>query len=296
MDSLRIAILDLYEGETNEGMRCIKELVEQFSTQSKFNVTYEVFDVRGALAVPGLEFDAYISSGGPGSPITSEGSEWERKYFKLMDAIQSHNKTSDEKKLVFLICHSFQIFCRHYELAKVSKRKSTSFGVMPVHKAKTGKHEPYFNLLEDPFWVIDSRDFQITQPNEWAIKKAGGNILCIEKERPLIPLERAVMAIRFNDEIIGTQFHPEADYNSMFMYLVKSDKKELVIKKHGDKKYGEMLQRLNDPQKVKRTYNTIIPRFLREVEKRKTIQRSAPLPPKGEPPAHRSESVPQFYL
>jgi homoserine O-succinyltransferase/O-acetyltransferase len=267
VNTLRIAILDLYEGEANEGMRCIKELVQQFARVSQFQVRYDVFDVRSSLQVPGLDYDAYISSGGPGSPITSAGSAWENRYFGLMEAILEHNQTSNNKKLVFLICHSFQIFCRYFQLARVSKRQSTSFGVMPVHKTKAGHHEHLFKTLDEPFWVVDSRDYQITQPNLEAIRTMGGHLLCIEKERPLIPLERAVMAIRFNNEIIGTQFHPEADYNSMFMYLSRTEKKDLVIKKHGERKYREMLLRLNDPEKVKRTYHAVIPGFLRDVER-----------------------------
>lgn len=269
--NLRIAILDLYEGEANEGMRCIKELVQAFARQSKLQVSYDVFDVRSSLQVPGLDYDGYISSGGPGSPITSIGSEWEKRYFGLMEAILDHNQLNNQKKLVFLICHSFQIFCRYYQLARVSKRKSTSFGVMPVHKTRAGEHEHLLQDLEEPFWVIDSRDYQITEPNMEAIHMMGGHLLCIEKERPLVPLERAVMAIRFNNEIIGTQFHPEADYNSMFMYLSRSDKKEYVINKYGERKYHDMLLHLNDPEKVKRTYHAIIPGFLHDVEQQKIL-------------------------
>lgn len=271
MQTLRIAILDLYEGEANEGMRCIKELVGQFAAKSRFHVSFDVFDVRSGLQVPELDYDAYISSGGPGSPITSIGTAWEQRYFGLMEAILNHNQTNLNKKLVFLICHSFQIFCRYYQLARVTKRKSTSFGVMPVHKTRAGHHERLLSTLDEPFWVIDSRDYQITEPNIEAIHMMGGHLLCIEKERPLVPLERAVMAIRFNDEIIGTQFHPEADYNSMFMYLSRTEKKEYVIKKYGERKYQDMLLKLNDPEKVKRTYHAIIPGFLHDVEKRKTL-------------------------
>lgn len=267
--TIRIAILDLYDGEANEGMRCIKELVGQFAKTSRLEVSFDVFDVRGAGAVPGFDFDGYISSGGPGSPLTSEGSEWENRYFNLMKGILAHNKVSDQKKFVFLICHSFQVFCRYFGVAKVSKRKSTSFGVMPVHNTQAGKHERLLQALSDPFWVIDSRDYQITQPNLRAIRNMGGQLLCLEKERPLIPLERAVMAIRFSNEVIGTQFHPEADYNSMFMYLMRPDKKQYVIGKYGERKYNEMLLHLNNPENLKRTYHTIIPGFLAEVESQK---------------------------
>jgi hypothetical protein len=51
------------------------------------------------------------------------------------------------------------------------------------------------------------------------IAEMGGSVLAIEKERPHVPLERAIMAVRFNDAMIGTQFHPEADPTGMSMYL-----------------------------------------------------------------------------
>src|SRR5687767_15211779 len=95
---MKIAILDLYEGEANEGMRCIQALIEQFRTTVPFPVSYEVFDVRQKLQVPDLSFHAYISSGGPGSPITSQGLEWEEKYFHLMDGIIRHNRNNPQER------------------------------------------------------------------------------------------------------------------------------------------------------------------------------------------------------
>ena len=54
----------------------------------------------------------------------------------------------------------------------------------------------------------------------------GAKILCIEKERPHVPYERAVMGIRFNEYMIGTQFHPEADANRYEHVICKLKKKE----------------------------------------------------------------------
>jgi GMP synthase-like glutamine amidotransferase len=260
---MKIAILDLYEGESNEGMRCIRELVDQFKNEVNFTLSYQVFDVRQHLEIPDLGFDVFISSGGPGSPLSSAGSPWEQNYFGLMDSILKHNRENPfQKKMVFLICHSFQIFCRYYGYGKVTKRKSTAFGVMPVHKTKTGIKEPTFSQLSDPFYVVDSRDYQLIEPNEAKIWSGGGNILCIEKERPLIPFERAVMAIRFNEAIFGTQFHPEVDSDGMHRYLLRDDKKKIVTEKHGNKKYLQMMQMLNEPDKIRLTYKTILPNFL----------------------------------
>lgn len=262
-NQIRIAILDLYEGVPNEGMRGIRQLIEEFEVDFHMSVTYEIFDVRLKTQIPDLNFDLYISSGGPGNPLESEGSLWERKYFNLIENIKIHNlQHPDQKKHVLLICHSFQVFCRHYGFGIVSKRKSTSFGVMPVHKTFEGHHDPLFRSLNDPLWAVDSRDYQITDPNFEKINSNGGALLCIEKYRPHIDLDRAVMAIRFDDAFVGMQFHPEADAPGMRMYLLREDKKELVIEKHGETKYWEMLDHLNDPDKIMLTYSTIVPRFL----------------------------------
>ncbi len=70
------------------------------------------------------------------------------------------------------------------------------------------------------------------------------------------------MSIRFNEAIVGMQFHPEADAVGMRMYLLREDKKEQVIAKHGEKKYWDMLDHLNDPDKIMLTYMNVVPRFL----------------------------------
>jgi GMP synthase-like glutamine amidotransferase len=263
MSSLKIAILDLYEGEPNEGMRCIHQLIDEFRKETDREIISHVFDVRLKSEIADLSFDAYISSGGPGSPLTSEGSAWEQNYFRLMDSILDFNsKNPFNRKPVFLICHSFQIFCRYYNYGKVSKRHGTSFGIMPIHKTKDGMHEPFFAGLADPFYAVDSRDYQLLSPNEAKIWSGGGTILCIEKDRPFIPLERAVMAIRFNEAFIGVQFHPETDSDGMYKYLLREDKKKLIIEKHGARKYEQMLTMVNEPDKIKRTYKIILSAFL----------------------------------
>ncbi len=262
-NQIHIAVLDLYNGEANEGMRCILQLIEGFRNENNLYVSYQVFDVRLKNEVPDLSFDIYISSGGPGNPVDSIDSVWEKKYFNLMEAIKLNNQTYPEnKKHVLLICHSFQIFCRQYGFGEASKRKSTSFGVMPVHKTEAGNQDLLFQTLDDPMWAVDSRDYQIIQPNMEKIAANGGALLCIEKYRPHVDLERAVMAIRFDEAFIGMQFHPEADAVGMSMYLLREDKKKFIIERYGEDKYWDMLNHLNDPDKIMLTYATVIPRFL----------------------------------
>lgn len=263
---VRVAILDLYEGVANQGMRCIREILDQYGEANFLDIKYHEFDVRQKLEVPDISYDIYISSGGPGSPLESKGSEWEHHFFQWLNQVEAWNSNPAnlQKKYAFFICHSFQLLCRHYRLAEVSKRRSTAFGVFPVHLLNEGKDESIFEGLNDPFYAVDSRDYQVTSPHYGRIKKIGASVLCIEKERPHVPLERAIMAIRFNRFMIGTQFHPEADAIGMSMYLQLEEKKNSVIAAHGQAKWESMIEQLNDPDKILWTYSHVLPNFLNQ--------------------------------
>ena len=264
LGKIRIAILDLYEGVENQGMRCIREILNLYADQHQLDLEWDEFEVRLQQQTPDLSYDVYISSGGPGSPLESEGSAWEAAYFGWLTSVEefNNNPLHSRKKQVFFICHSYQLACRHYGVGEVTARKSTAFGVFPVHRLPGGEKEPVFQNLKDPFYAVDSRDFQVIKPNYSKIRQMGGRILAIEKERPHVPLERAMMAFRFNDYMVGTQFHPEADAIGMSMYLQRDDKKETVIKSHGFKKWQSMIEHLNDPDKILYTYSQVLPNFL----------------------------------
>ncbi len=262
--SIKVAILDLYEGFANQGMRCLREILNQFSDHNNIEIILDEFDVRQKNEVPDLSYDIFISSGGPGSPLDSEGSDWEKAYFQWLHQVGkwNNNEALVQKKYIFFICHSFQLACRHFEVARVCKRKSTSFGVFPVHLLHDGKEELVFDDMRDPFYAVDSRDFQVVQPNHHRLQQMGGSILAIEKERPHIELERAIMAVRFNDYMIGTQFHPEADAVGMSLHLQTEEKKKTVIENYGEAKWSSMIEHLNDPDKIMHTYQHILPNFL----------------------------------
>lgn len=263
--TIRLAILDLYEGQPNEGMRCIRQLLKQYGEDHRIEITRDEFDVRKKNQLPDLSYDIYISSGGPGSPLDSVNTAWENSYFQWLKKIEQFNNGQKfPKKQVLFICHSFQLACRYFRIARVAKRRSTAFGVFPVHRLEEGRDEPVFAGLHDPFYAVDSRDYQVIEPNKRRVQELGATILAIEKERPHIPLERAIMAIRFNENMIGTQFHPEADAIGMSMYLQREDKKETVIENHGYEKWKSMIDHLNDPDKILYTYSHVIPNFLNQ--------------------------------
>jgi len=261
---IRVAILDLYEGHANEGMRCLRDLLRAFDNSNKADIEWDEFDVRRKNEVPDMSYDIFISSGGPGDPLVSRYSDWERVYFTWLKNIErwNANPANSQKKFVFFICHSFQLACRHYNIGVVCKRRSTAFGIFPIHLLEAGFEEPVFNGLSDPFYAVDSRDYQVIQPNHNVMQKMGAKILCIEKERRHVPYERAIMGIRFNEYMIGSQFHPEADAEGMMRYLQREDKKLTVIENHGETKWSSMIKHLDDPDKILLTYTHVIPNFL----------------------------------
>lgn len=247
----------MYDQHPNQGMRGIKQTIED----QVFPNEWKVFDVRAQNELPGLDYDIYISTGGPGTPLTDE-LEWDKNWITLMNQIRDHNKKSSDKKYVFLICHSFQMLVHHWKLADITKRMSTAFGIFPVHKTAAGEKDPLLSGMPEPFYAVDSRDWQVVQPDKQAMKAIGAKLLCIEKHRPHIPLERATMGIRFTDEMVGFQFHPEADEFGMNLYFQRPDKRKQVIETHGEKKYNQMVEFLKDPNKIGLTYKTILPTFL----------------------------------
>ncbi len=262
--SVKVAVLDLYDGFVNQGMRCIREILTEWGESNKLDLHTDEFNVRQRDELPDNSYDIYISSGGPGDPLQSRFEDWDIAWCRWLDGMIRWNANPDttNKKYIFFICHSFQLASRYINAGIVCKRKSTSFGVFPVHMLESGKEEPVFDGLKDPFYAVDSRDFQVIQPNHQLLNEMGAEILCIEKSRPHVPYERAVMAIRFNEYMIGTQFHPEADAPGMSLYLQTEEKRKTVIENYGEDKLNSMLEHLEDEDKIKWTHSHILPNFL----------------------------------
>jgi GMP synthase-like glutamine amidotransferase len=192
-NKIRVAILDLYEGQPNQGMRCIRELLREFGSTHDLTLEVDEFEVRLEKKVPDLSYDIYISSGGPGSPLDSVDSDWEKAYFGWLKEVERYNSDAagparkntaspirkdaagPAPKQVLFICHSFQLICRHYALAEVTHRRSTAFGVFPVHMLEGAAGDPLFANLQDPFFAVDSRSYQVIRPDHRRIAEMGGH-------------------------------------------------------------------------------------------------------------------------
>jgi homoserine O-succinyltransferase len=261
---IKIATIDLYNNERNEGIRCIKEIVSDAqSRNSELDISYEVFDTRFKCEIPGIENDIFISSGGPGSPFEGEGTKWEKDYFDLVQKIWDYNQNNPErKKYLFFICHSFQMMGRFFKFGTVNQRHSKSFGVMPFTLTKEGKSDIIMKGLSNPFYAADIRQFQVVDPDKKVIKELGAKILSYEIVDDNDEAQPSLAAIRISDEIVGTQFHPEADPDSMLYHFRQQERKKQVVDKYGEERYFGMIEVLQRPDTIQKTRKTVIPSFL----------------------------------
>lgn len=253
LSPFKVAIIDMYDDTPNLGMQCINDVLSKWSSQRGVEIENTYFNIRKDASIPGLDYDMYISTGGPGSPTDSIDTEWDSKYCTWLDLVLK------EKKLVLLICHSFQIACRHFNLGSISLRKSRQIGVLPVHPLN---EDSIFNGLPDPFFALESRYYQITEPNDKAIEALGATIIALEKERPGVSLERAIMGMKFNEHMYGVQFHPEAESNTLINYFQDPSTKKSIIDEFGIEKWDRIIAKLKDASKIETTFSHFIPNFL----------------------------------
>lgn len=246
-------------GVKNLGIDSIKSHLDAFAP----HIEYDIFDVRLKNVVPNLNYDAYISSGGPGDPRVGD-EEWEHSYFGWLKSIMDFNhRNPDVAKQVFLICHSFQLGVQFFKVGELRKRFHISFGTFPCYLTGNGLHESIFEGLPNPLYVADFRQYEVICPHFDSWTKEYPKVLAIEQLDITQERERAIMAIRFTEDIIGTQFHPEAYADGMYSYFNEKERREQVISEHGEGKLNLMINDLRNPQKIALTNEVVLPNFLK---------------------------------
>ena len=272
MKKLRLALLNLYDGIPNQGMRALREILDTYSSK----IEYTEFDVRGKYEIADTSFDIYISSGGPGNPNEGDGI-WNKNWNNLVQELWTLNKNTPDpkdRKYMFFVCHSFQMACNYFGLGSITRRHATSFGIYPCRKTASGKKDILLKGVEDRYFVFDSRDWQLVQPRLKIFQESGARILSLEKMRDHVDYERAIMAVRFSPEFVGTQYHPEADPEGMKIHFSKPENKAIVVKNFSLQKYNNMMKSLADPERVERTYHSVIPAFINDAISKLTVVES----------------------
>jgi GMP synthase-like glutamine amidotransferase len=262
--TIKVAVIDMNNGAPNQGMGGILTILNQYQEETGLDLSTDIFDLRQKNELPDTGYDVYISSGGPGSPFDGIDQQWEINFFKLLDDLDEYNRNSAGlKKYMFLICHSFQMACRKYGFGQVSRRKSPAFGIFPISMTTEGVQDPVYKGLPNPFYAVDSRDWQVLYGGD-DDENHVAEVSAIEKYRAHIDCDRCVMSVRFSKEMMGTQFHPEADPAGMKVYLLEEDRKKSIINDYGEEKYLDMINSLDDPMRISLTKKLILPNFLNE--------------------------------
>ena len=73
---------------------------------------------------------------------------------------------------------------------------------------------------------------------------------------------KALMAVRISDEIFGTQYHPEADPDSMLVHFRQPERQQQVIAEYGEERYHAMIEQLDRPDTIRITRSLVLPGFL----------------------------------
>ena len=251
----KVSIIDLYPEAKNPDIQYLEQIVKQYALP-------EVISLRRTGQLPKSDTQIIIVSGGPGDPADLS-EPWTQLFRDWLQGVWDHNLNKANKKQVFLICHSFQMAAALFDLAELSPRKSPAYGVYNIHQTDKGNSDPIFEGLQTPFYAADFRFYQVCTPNLAQFKQMGASILALEKIRPHVPLERAIMAIRFSEDIVGTQFHPEVSPAQMRNRLRDPQREENLLQSYGEGKYEKMLRYLNDTTKMNKTFELILPNFLK---------------------------------
>ena len=133
---------------------------------------------------------------------------------------------------------------------------------MPFSLTKNGKSDPILNGLTNPFYAADIRQFQVTEPSEKIINELGAKILSFEIVDDNDNALAGLGSVRISNEIVGTQFHPEADPESMLYHIKQEERKKQVVEKYGEERYDQMIEILQKPDTIQKTKYTVIPSFL----------------------------------
>jgi homoserine O-succinyltransferase len=265
---LKVAILSMYRDQESQGMKYLRSILEKESYAfADLSISYQVFATRESNELPRLsDFDLFISTGGPGDPHDGVGQEWEYNYFEFLRNFQAHNATGIQPKFLFSICHSFQLLCRFFDIAKVVPRPETCFGTFKCNLENSGKEDVLFNKLPDPFYIVENRNWQCVQPDLEKMESLGIQILAKELN-PVSPgAEPALLAFRISPFWVATQFHPETNPAEMKKVYAGGKKVQEVLDKYGPLKMLQILDSLNrkNPSLLD-TFECLLPEFIKSV-------------------------------
>ena len=263
---LKVAIVDMNAGHTNEAIRCIGVLIDQFAarvTAQNPGLAIERVRVspRDKDEPPPDDCDLAICSGGPGSPFDGDGQQWVDDFSRFLDGIVDDNHARKDARAAFCVCYSFEMAIRHFGVAEVAPRASRKFGVMPIYTTDEGRQHPLLAPFGDRLFAFEHRNWEAIGLDEGALKRHGGALLARES-RDGVSKGAALMALDFAPGVEGVQFHPEADRPGVMSWVARPEQAEAFKLAYGITTYERMLKTLDNPTRLARTFALLIPGWL----------------------------------
>jgi GMP synthase-like glutamine amidotransferase len=266
MQPLRLCLVDMNAGVPNEAMRCFRRLVEGFLVRiRRANPALEVkvahVQPRNLGEAPPAEADLYLCTGGPGSPFDGYDDPWCTAYRGFLDGIVNEAIRGKPSRGALLVCHSFEIAVAHFGFARLQARAERKFGVMPVYPTEQGMRGPLLAPFGERFFAWEHRDWEVVGLDTRKLDALGGELWARESRDGRSKGE-GLMAFRLAPGLEGTQFHPEADREGALAWIERPEQMAACVAAYGELTYERMRRSLDDPARLGRTFDTLIPGWL----------------------------------
>lgn len=263
--SLKICLVDMNNGLPNQAIRCFKQLIAALQERARaanpgLEVAVTHVQPRNLGELPPHDADLVLSSGGPGAPTDGWDEPWAAGYRGFLDHVADTNARGGGPS-VLAVCHSFQLAVMHFGVATMQARAQRKFGIMPVYMTEAGRHSALLGPFGDRLFAFENRGFEAVGLDEKRLAQCGGELWARES-RDGVSKGRAVMALKLAPGIEAVQFHPEADLDGVLAWIRKPEMEAAFKQAFGDETYGQMMDTLEDPTRVLRTHNLLIPGWL----------------------------------
>jgi homoserine O-succinyltransferase len=289
MRPLRLCLVDMNNGVPNEATRCFRVLLAGFVARARGanpGLEFSVVHVqpRNLGEAPPKDCDLALCTGGPGSPFDGYEAPWCTGFRRFLDAVVDAQASGRKSPSALVVCHSFEIAIQHFGFARMARRATRKFGIMPAYTTKEGARSDLLGTLGERFFVWEHRDWEAVELNRAKLASLDGELWAVETRPDGGGAWKGdgLLAFRFAPGVEGTQFHPEADRDGALAWIKRPEQAAACVEAYGETTYHRMLASLDDPLRLARTFEQLIPGWLTRTFNALAIERDlspiAPLP------------------
>ena len=266
--SLHVCLVDMNNGLANQATRCFRRIVDAFQHHvevhnRKLHFKFTHVQPRNLGEQPPADTDLILSSGGPGSPYDGYDDRWCTDYRAALDrVVEANKKEARGTPKALLVCHSFELAVMHFRVAKMEKRTTLKFGLMPAYTTRRGQDTDFLRPFGDRLFTWEHRNWEAVHLDTKAVGALGGAVLATESREGKDDKGHALLAMHFAPGVWGTQFHPEADKPGVMAWIEKPEHKAAVTDAYGQLLYDRMVKSLSNPERLAKTFSLLIPSWL----------------------------------